>query len=286
MKKALFLSLILINGLFSVWGGGAHEESTSSDSLLDHMLVEAGGFQMGSTSGGGDEKPVHTVRRANDFYISKDEVNQKQWKEVMGTNPSSFEGDILPVGNVSWYDAVEFCNKLSEMEGMTPCYSGNGSSLQCNFNADGYRLPTEAEWEYAARGGSKSRGYTYAGLNDRSQIYLYGNFADKNTDYFWSDKTQNDGFEEYAPVGNYGPNELGLYDMSGNVSEWCWDWYDSEYYSNSPSSDPAGPSTGSSRVTRGGGWLNLESRLRVANRNYHAPSLSYVIGFRPVKTAE
>ncbi len=134
------------------------------------VLVEAGTFRIGSTNGDYDEKPVHEVTLSRSFYMSQYEVTQKQWREVMDTNPSHFKGDGLPVERASWYDAVEYCNRLSRREGLTPCYSGSGNNIVCDFSAAGYRLPTEAEWEYAARGGNKSRGYTYSGSNSAVDV--------------------------------------------------------------------------------------------------------------------
>jgi formylglycine-generating enzyme required for sulfatase activity len=233
---------------------------------VEMVLVKGGTFQMGSTEGDSDEKPVHSVT-VNNFYISKYEVSQALYQEVMGTNPSYFSGDNLPVEEVSWYDAVEFCNALSQKEGLTPVYTISGTSVSWNQNANGYRLPTEAEWEYAAGGGSSNR-TKWAGTNSESRL---GNYA-------WYDS--NSGNKTH-PVGTKQPNSLGLYDMSGNVWEWCWDWHDSDYYSSSPSTNPAGPYSGSSRVLRGGSWgLNAPS-CRVANRYNDYPSYrDSNLGFR------
>ena len=247
------------------------------------VLVEAGTFQMGSTGvvsvsmlGDRDEKPDHSVRISRAFYMSNYEVTQKQWREVMGINPSYFKGDDLPVEQVSWYDAVEYFNRLSRREGLTPCYSGSGDSILCNFSANGYRLPTEAEWEYAARGGNQSKGYTHAGSNSVGDVGWYDGNSGGAT----------------HPVGRKRPNELGLYDMSGNVWEWCWDWYVA--YSSSTATDPVGASGGpdrmnrggSLRVVRGGSWFDA-GRLHVAGRGYGSPSSSSdLLGFRPVRTAE
>ncbi|MBA7709961.1 Formylglycine-generating enzyme [subsurface metagenome] len=181
--------------------------------------------------------------------MSKYEVTQKQWREVMGTNPSYFKGDNLPVEKVSWYDAVEYCNRLSRNEGITPCYSGSGNSIQCDFSANGYRLPTEAEWEYAARGGNNSRGYKYAGSNSVGEVGWYDSNSGRNT----------------HDAGRKKANELELHDMSGNVWEWCWDWKGD--YSYSSQTDPRGSSGGSGRVLRGGSWNYYAYSLRVADRN-------------------
>ncbi len=216
------------------------------------VFVKGGSFQMGSTSGDSDEKPVHTVR-VGDFYIGKYEVTQKQWKEVMGNNPSYFKGDNLPVEQVSWYDAVEFCNKKSRQEGLMTCYSGSGKNTKCDFSANGYRLPTEAEWEYAAVARtSGSYKYSGSGSNNINEVAWY---------------SKNSGSKTH-PVGKKQPNELGIYDMSGNVWEWCWDWYDENYYSNSPKNNPKGPKSGTYRILRGGSWSSYGSYCRCAGRGY------------------
>jgi formylglycine-generating enzyme required for sulfatase activity len=173
---------------------------------------------------------------------------------------------------VSWYDAVEFCNKKSRAEGLTPCYSGIGENIKCNFSANGYRLPTEAEWEYAARGGVKTHdraSLTYAGSNSIDAVAWY----DSNS----GNKTH--------PVGGKQANELGIHDMSGNVWEWCNDWYDKNYYSNSPRNNPRGAASGSYRVLRGGSWNSHVFYCRVANRFNINPGRSYFCyGFRISRT--
>ena len=221
------------------------------------VIVEGGSFSMGSDSGESDEKPVHRVT-VSSFIIGKYEVTQKEWKEVMGNNPSQFMGDDLPVERVTWYDVVDYCNKRSLKEGLTPCYSGSGNSIVCNWNANGYRLPTEAEWEYAARGGKQSKGYTYSGSNDIGSVAWYNGNSSNAT----------------HAVGTKAANELGLYDMSGNVWEWCWDWYAS--YPSGLQNNPAGASYGSSRVLRGGGWNGNDCSCRVSNRDGSGPDY-YII---------
>ena len=242
--------------------------SSTGTSGIEMVFVEGGTYQMGSNDGDGDEKPVHSVT-VSSFYIGKYEVTQKQWKDVMGKNPSNWKGDNLPVENVSWYDVVEFCNKLSEREGLTPCYTGSGDNIRCNFKANGYRLPTEAEWEYAARGGKKSKGYKYSGSNTLGDVGWFKDNSGKKT----------------HDVGGKRANELGIYDMSGNVWEWCWDQYGS--YSSGEQTNPTGPATGSSRVIRGGYWYNSAYYCEVAFRSYSAPSVSnYYIGFRLCRTSQ
>ncbi len=228
------------------------------------ILVEGGTFRMGSNDGNSDEKPIHEVAISS-FWLSKYQVTQKEWQEVMGSNPSRFKGNNLPVEQISWHDAIEYCNKRSIKEGLTPCYSGSGNNVTCNWNADGYRLPTEAEWEYAARGGNKSKGYKYSGSNRLGDVAWYDSNSGSKT----------------HPVGQKSPNELGIYDMSGNVWEWCWDWYDSSYYNKSPKRDPRGATSGQYRLLRGGSWLFNVINCRVAYRSYYTPTNRYrSIGFR------
>lgn len=199
------------------------------------VYVEGGTFTMGATSEQGgnaynDETPTHSVT-LSPYYIGKYEVTQLQWKSVMGNNPSYFKGDNLPVESVSWDDVQEFISKLNAATDKK------------------YRLPTEAEWEYAARGGRKGQGCKYSGGNDVATVAWY---------------TSNSGSKTH-PVGQKQPNELGVYDMSGNVWEWCADWYGS--YSSSSQTNPTGPSSGARRVLRGGSWYSDAGCCRVSYRN-------------------
>ena len=208
---------------------------------FEMVFVEGGTFQMGATSEQGsetkdDEKPVHNVT-LSDFCIGKTEVTQALWKAVMGKNPSHFKGDSLPVESVLWNDCRKFIKKLNAMTG------------------ENFRLPTEAEWEYAARGGKQSRGYKYSGSNDLDSVAWYNSNI--------SNKTH--------PVATKQPNELGLYDMSGNVYEWCQDRYAEDYYSNSPQVNPQGPDFGSDRVLRGGSWVGVPWYCRVSLRFNDTP---------------
>ncbi len=205
---------------------------------IEMALVKGGTFQMGSNGGEDDEKPIHSVS-LSDFYIGRYEVTQKQWKEIMGNIPSRFSGcGDCPVEQVSWNDVQEFLKKLNQKTGMN------------------YRLPTEAEWEYAARGGNKGRNYKYSGGNNIDDVaWHYGNSGSQT-----------------HPVGQKNANELGIYDMSGNVWEWCGDWYGgSRYYKKSPGNNPQGPSSGAGRVCRGGGWYDGAVNCRVAYRNRWFP---------------
>ncbi|MCP5104159.1 MAG: formylglycine-generating enzyme family protein [bacterium] len=209
----------------------------SSGKITPGMVrVKGGTFKMGSDEGGTDAAPAHKVT-VNNFYMAKHEVTQEQWMTVMGNNPSLTTGAMNPVDLVRWYDAVDYCNKRSRLEGLTPCYSGSGVDITCNFAADGYRLPTEAEWEYAARGGAQSRNYKFSGGNNLDEVSWHF----KNS---WGRRT--------SAVGLKKPNELGIYDMTGHVWEWCWDWYDKYYYKSSSQNNPTGPAFGVRRVSRGG----------------------------------
>jgi formylglycine-generating enzyme required for sulfatase activity len=232
------------------------------------IFVKGGSFQMGSNSGDGDESPIHEVT-VSSFWIGKYQVTQKEWTEVMGNNPSGRKGKNLPVEMVIWYEVVEYCNKRSILEGLTPCYSGSGSNITCNWGANGYRLPTEAEWEYAARGGLKSKGYKYSGSNSIGTVAWYD---------------ENSGSRTHE-VGTKKPNELGIHDMSGNVWEWCWDWYAGSYYKKSPSINPKGPNSGSYRVLRGGSWNFNHDFCRISYRDINNPNEgNNNYGFRVCRT--
>ena len=215
-------------------------------SSIPMTFVEGGTYQMGFLGVNYDETPMHTVQ-VDSFYIGTYEVTQDIYEQVVGSNPSNWKGARLPVEQVTWHEAIAFCNALSRRDGLEEVYTIAGESVSCDWNKQGYRLPTEAEWEYAARGGNKSRGYIYAGSDVVRDVAWYGD---------------NSGFITHE-VGGKAANELGLYDMSGNVMERCWDWYGSSYYSVSPVANPSGPSTGSNRVCRGGGWYSLSGATSV-----------------------
>ncbi|MGN0088282.1 MAG: SUMF1/EgtB/PvdO family nonheme iron enzyme [Candidatus Limimorpha sp.] len=225
------------------YGGGFSNQTITVNGVSFEMVyVEGGTFDMGATSEQGsdadsDEKPVHSVTLSG-YYIGKCEVTQELWEAVMGSNPSNFKGAQNPVESVSWNDCQEFVSRLNSLTGRT------------------FRLPTEAEWEYAARGGNKSRHYKYSGSNN---IF----------DVAWHDGNS---FKKTHAVGTKTANELGIYDMSGNVWEWCSDWYGG--YSAGAQTNPQGPSSGSYRVLRGGSW-NYDARdCRVSNRSSSDPSYS------------
>jgi formylglycine-generating enzyme required for sulfatase activity len=214
------------------------------------------------------EGPEHQVT-VSSFYIGKYEVTQKEWAEVIGINPSNSKGDNLPIENVSWYDAIDYCNKRSIKEGLTPAYQGSGDAITCNFKANGYRLPTEAEWEYAGKGGNKDRTlYEYAGSDDADSVGWY--------------KSNSGG--TIHPVGAKVSNSLGIFDMSGNIWEWCWDWY--KGYSALAQTNPEGPLSGSERVIRGGGWDDKKSAASTTFRFKTNPSKrNGELGFRLVRSS-
>lgn len=209
---------------------------------IEFVRIPAGSFMMGSEDGNSYEKPVHRVNITRDFYMGKYEVTQAQWKAVMGTNPSYFKGDNLPVERVSWNDAQEFIRKLNALA-----------------STNKYRLPTEAEWEYAARAGSSTK-------------WSFGNDISQLDNYAWYGANSGNRTHE---VGGKLPNAWGLYDMHGNVWEWCADYWDEKYYAKSPLSDPKNTISSSTYLLRGGSWLIDASNLRSTLRDYDTPSFRH-----------
>ncbi len=221
---------------------------------MKFVLIPAGSFVMGSGSAMdlSDEHPPHRVKISRPFYLQTTEVTQAQWFAIMGTKPSYFQGrGDRPVENVSYLQVVEFIRRLNRREGTTR-----------------YRLPTEAEWEYACRSGTTTD-------------YSFGDSPGRLADYAWYNVNSN---VTTHPVGQKRPNPWGLYDMHGNVWEWCADWYGRDYYHKSPSTDPKGPASGRYRVLRGGPWYLGPRYLRSSNRGGHVPSRrNRGIGFRVVR---
>ena len=235
------------------------------------VRIPGGTFTMGSPASEQGRLSDETQRRVtiSAFYMSRYEVTQREYQEIMGTNPSRFTGDLdRPVEWVSWFDAVEYCNRRSQREGLTPAYtisgSGDNRAVTWNRSANGYRLPTEAEWEYACRAGTTTAYNTGASISDNTGWY------DANS----AGSTQR--------VGQKQANAWGLYDMHGNVWEWCWDWYGA--YPAGAQTDPVGASTGSIRVLRGGSWVSSAGSTRSSYRHFNGPYLRHSsIGFRVVR---
>ena len=210
--------------------------------------------------------PEITVK-VNGFYIDDFVVTQADWSNVMGYNPSHFKCVELPVEMVSWHEAVLFCNEKSKKDGMQLCYTIESEHVECDFTANGYRLPTEAECEFAAIGGNESKGYQYAGSDILDEVAWYAKNAGRTT----------------HPRGQKKPNELGLYDMCGNVFEWCWDWFDK--FDCAYMDNPKGPLKGTMKVSRGNNWVNGESTSAVTRRVHRVVNaITHHQGFRIVRS--
>ncbi|MBF0461380.1 MAG: formylglycine-generating enzyme family protein [Magnetococcales bacterium] len=250
MKTAKVVTgLVMMASLLSANGAQADEHKEYTNSIgMAFVEIPAGQFEMGTHQArhtSEDESPPHRVHFSQPFCLGKQEVTQGQWEAIMGQNPSRFKGTDHPVERVSWRDAQEFIRLLNVREGVT-----------------GYRLPTEAEWEYAARAGTTT-------------AYYWGNTSQEIEKFAWHE--DNASGSTHA-VGTVQPNGWGLYDMAGNVSEWCQDWYQSQYYATSPEENPSGPAEGVLRIQRGGSWNDEPEEVRSAfrghmdpgNRNNHA----------------
>jgi formylglycine-generating enzyme required for sulfatase activity len=242
----------------------------ATKSGVEMMRIPAGEFLMGSEDGDDDEKPVHPVR-VSAFLIDVTEVTQESFERLMGRNPSRFKGADRPVDQVNWHDAVQYCNVRSLREGLKRCY--DPQTLECDFEADGYRLPTEAEWEYACRAGTTT-GWSFG--DDPGSL-------DKHA---W---VKEDSKNSTHPVREKRPNPWGLYDVHGNVAEWCNDYYSESYPSEDEVTDPRGPATGENRVVRGGCWATGADRCRSSARGFESPGFVDVCfrrdayGFRCVR---
>ena len=239
---------------------------------VEMVLIGAGSFTMGSETGDDDEKPAHQVTVAG-FYMDRYEVTQKAYEALMGSNPSKFKDPQKPVERASWLSAIKYCNMRSMKEGLTPCYKLE--TAECNFSANGYRLPTEAEWEYACRAGT---------TGDHS-------FGAKPTDLPANAWLKTNSGETTHPVGQKPANPWALYDMYGNVAEWCNDRYSDKEYAAKAGDNPRGPAAGNERVLRGGSWRGGADKCRSSARASETPGLADVCfgyeayGFRCVRAA-
>ena len=264
----------------------------------NYVKIKGGWFEMGDRKQNGYQDFVHKVW-IDDFYMDQYEVtvgmfekfikstqykttaeqkngafilkdgNWQQQKKAFWQNPHFPQDDSHPVVCISWIDAVQYCNWLSVTQGLNPCYSMQDKIISCDFRSNGYRLPTEAEWEYAARGGTKSKDFLYSGSNKADEVAWYKQNSNGQT----------------HPGGKKKPNELGLYDLSGNAAEWCWDRNFLNYYRNSPEKNPTGPDKGTYRVIRGGTWYMEEFGMRTDLRDMHYPPFAgNYYGFRLVRS--
>jgi sulfatase modifying factor 1 len=303
MKKflSLFLAVMLFFSLTAcsqtengndnetVPSQSASLEVTNMDIPDNFVLIKGGTFQMGSPESeawrSADEEQ-HNVT-VSDFYMSKYELTQKEYEEIAGSNPSNFSGEDLPVENVSWLDAVAYCNARSEKENLTPVYMIDGQNVSWDRSADGYRLPTEAEWDYACRAGTITPFYQEDSPSAEEANY-YGHYPYEIEDNYFSQGNLEVKPGEYrqttVSVNSFSENLYGLYNMHGNVGEWVWDYYGE--YPAEEQTDPAGPTSGTLRVYRGGGWNDFAKNMRSAYRaTLEQNKGSFNIGIRLVRNA-
>lgn len=303
MRKIIFLILSL-SIVFSLAACGQTENlDTSSEQQTagnapeaddmqvpqNFVLIKGGSFQMGSPeteAWRSADETQHAVT-VSDFYMSRYELTQKEYEEVTGNNPSNFSGENLPVENISWLDAVAYCNARSEKDGLTPVYTIDGQNVSWDRSANGYRLPTEAEWEYACRAGTTTPFYMENSPSAEDANY-YGHYPYEIEDNYFSQGNLQVKPGEYrqttVPVNSFSENPYGLYNMHGNVSEWVWDYYGE--YPVEQQTDPAGPAAGTLRVYRGGGWNDFAKNMRSAYRaTLEQNKCSFNLGVRLVLNA-
>ncbi len=261
----------------------------NQDTPEDFVLIKGGSFQMGSPDTEdwrSEDETVHPVT-VSDFYMGAYEVSQKEYQEMIKNNPSNFKGDDLPVENLTWYEAVAYCNARSEKEGLEKAYTVDGRNVTWNRSADGYRLPTEAEWEYACRAGTETPFNTETSISPEESNYFghYPYLIEEN--YFSQEKLDTEPGEyreTTVAADSFSPNAWGLYNMHGNVGEWCWDYYG--VYPDEEQTDPAGAETGTRRIYRGGGWNDFAKHIRSAYRaSSPADRSNAAVGLRLVRNA-
>ncbi len=273
MKK---ITLLLVVTTLSIVSLSAFKTALQMNRMV---RVEGGTYKMGSKdsdkTADNDEQKEHAVT-IKTFEISKFEVTVWEWKQYTKANklkmplkPEWGWQDNYPINGITWEEAIAYCNWLNKKEKLQPVYSKQGPNYVCNFKANGYRLPTEAEWEFAAKGGVKSKAYKFSGGNEANEVAWHKAIS-KNSPH---------------TVGTKLPNELGLYDMSGNVWEWCWDWYNKDYYKIEKGDNPKGPEMGERKCVRGGSWDSQVNYLRPANRISTQPNKTHEFyGFRVARS--
>ncbi|MEQ8702814.1 MAG: formylglycine-generating enzyme family protein [Phaeodactylibacter sp.] len=283
------------------------------------VLVYGGTFQMGAQDKNIDNRPVHTIR-LDDFYIGKFEVTFSEFSQFMESTDYVTDAEqrdtsqlvkqgfwgfhagvnwrhdetgqirsatklLHPVIHVSWNDAIAYCNWLSEQHDLQPVYTILQDGVKANWNANGYRLPTEAEWEYAAR--DEGEDVRWSGTSYSSNMAVIANFCDRSCVFPWKKRLYSDDYALSAPVGMYRSNDLGVHDMSGNVQEWCWDYYETDFYARSPAINPIGPLNGEFKLLRGGSWGSTMEEVECAHRKFEYPDrTSATIGFRLCRNAK
>jgi formylglycine-generating enzyme required for sulfatase activity len=274
MKTFFLCSIVLCTAV------SAMAQNRAAD---DFILIKGGAFTMGSPAQELDRIADEVQHRVTlvDFYLAKSEVTQREYRALIGNNPGNFQGDNLPVEQVTWFDAVRFCNARSAREGLTPAYTINGENVLWNKNANGYRLPTEAEWEYACRAGTATPFNTGNNISDTDANFM--NHYGYNTDA--SGRVIGGYRQKTTPINSFKANPWGLFDMHGNVWEWCWDWYGE--YGTAAQTNPQGAASGTLRVNRGGGWNDFPKHIRSAYRAATPPdNASFNIGFRLARNAQ
>ncbi|MBC8348566.1 MAG: SUMF1/EgtB/PvdO family nonheme iron enzyme, partial [Verrucomicrobia bacterium] len=243
LLAGMFVTLLMACGGEKETTKDVVDDVVIADLSMDMLWVKPGTFEMGSPLSEKDRldaETPHTVTLTEGYWLGKHEVTQSQWEKVMGSNPSSYKGGDRPVETVSWTEVTSFCAKLTASERAA-------GRLPAGMT---YQLPTEAQWEYACRAGTKT---AFSFGEAAGELHRHANYADVNTDFDWSDKAHDDGYENTSPVGSYKANGWGFFDMHGNVFEWCADWYGD--YPSGAVADPVGPAVGSYRVLRGGSWF-------------------------------